>query len=199
MSPLERLGGNTTEAEMEHFQECVSFCGWEDIQATGTLFTWSNKQDPTDRVYSRLNRAMGNQEWIDLFGDYVAHFHPEGLFDHCPCTMVYKRAEIGGRKSFKYFNMWGTADIFKDSVEIRTIPILLVQCWNNSQERVDKPGNMNLIQQEMDLAYGLKELISVRDSFLTQKVKLQWSLEGDLNTSYFHHAIKNRMTFNKVF
>ncbi|XP_074289306.1 uncharacterized protein LOC141614460 [Silene latifolia] len=62
MSPVERLGGNTTDAEMEHFQGCVSICGMEDIPSTGALFTWSNKQNPSARVYSRLDRAMGNQD-----------------------------------------------------------------------------------------------------------------------------------------
>ncbi|XP_074288404.1 uncharacterized protein LOC141613565 [Silene latifolia] len=51
----------------------------------------------------------------------------------------------------------------------------------------------------MDLGNNLKELIVARDSFLTQKAKLQWSLEGVLNTSSFHHAIKKRLMLNKVF
>ncbi|KAL9236050.1 hypothetical protein vseg_010759 [Gypsophila vaccaria] len=42
LSPNERLGGSTTEAEMEYFQECVSLCGMEDLNATGALYTWSN-------------------------------------------------------------------------------------------------------------------------------------------------------------
>ncbi|XP_074291258.1 uncharacterized protein LOC141618033 [Silene latifolia] len=117
LSPIERLGGNTTEAEMEHFQECVSLCEMEDIQATGALFTWSNKQAPNERVYSRLDRAMGNPEWMTQFGDYVAHFHPEGMFDHCPYTIVNRKAEFGGKTSFKYFNMWGISENFKPSVE----------------------------------------------------------------------------------
>ncbi|XP_074305402.1 uncharacterized protein LOC141640530 [Silene latifolia] len=82
LSPIERLGGSTTDAEMQHFQECVSLCGVYDIQATGAFFTWSNKQGPQERVYSRLDRVMGNQEWNEQYGDYIAHFHPEGLFDH---------------------------------------------------------------------------------------------------------------------
>ncbi|XP_074301621.1 uncharacterized protein LOC141633023 [Silene latifolia] len=112
LSNIERLGGNTTEAEMEFFQECVSLYGMEDIQATGALYTWSNKQAPADRVYSKLDMVMGNQEWMNLYGDYTAHFHPEGIFDQCPCTVVDKKIEIGGRRSFKYFNMWGKADSF---------------------------------------------------------------------------------------
>ncbi|XP_074301635.1 uncharacterized protein LOC141633037 [Silene latifolia] len=117
LSPVERLGGHTTDAEMEHFQECVSLCFMEDITATGALFTWFNKHEATERVYSRLNRAMGNLEWMELFGDYIANFHPEGLLDHFPCTLVDTRFDIGGKKSFKYFNMWGTTDCFKGSVK----------------------------------------------------------------------------------
>ncbi|XP_074300122.1 uncharacterized protein LOC141631336 [Silene latifolia] len=113
---VERPGGNTTEAEMQQFQDCVSICGMEDLSATGALFTWSNKQDAGSRVYSRLDRIMGNQDWMDNFGEYLAHFHPEGLFDHCPCTLVDRQTDFGGKKSFKYFNMWGSAEEFKECV-----------------------------------------------------------------------------------
>ncbi|XP_074288586.1 uncharacterized protein LOC141613742 [Silene latifolia] len=209
------------------FQECVSLCGMEDINATGALYTWSNKQEPTARVYSRLDRAIGNQEWLDEFGDYMAHFHPEGLFDHCPCTVVNRKAEFDGRRSFKYFNMWGAADSFKAQVasvwqqkykgtrmfsvvkklkalkpvlkklnttcfsDIENSTTIASRVLEEIQEKlVDNPGDTDLIQQELDLSVELKGLINARDSFLTQKAKLQWSLEGDLNTSYFHRAIK---------
>ncbi|XP_074313721.1 uncharacterized protein LOC141648913 [Silene latifolia] len=84
LSPVERLGGHTSEAEMQHFQECVSLCCVEDLQATGAMFTWSNKQNPVDGVYSRLDRVMGNNEWMMEYGDYLAHFHPEGVFGPLP-------------------------------------------------------------------------------------------------------------------
>ncbi|XP_074301096.1 uncharacterized protein LOC141632449 [Silene latifolia] len=221
---------------MEHFQECVSLCCMEDLIATGALFTWTNKQDATDRVYSRLDRDMGNLEWMNLFGDYIAHLHPEGLFDHCPCTLVDKRFDIGGRKSFKYFNMWGSAECFKDSVKVmwdrvyhgtkmfcvvkklKTLKPVLKDinkhCFsdieNNTniaslalkqiqKDLVSNPGNCELIQKEMDLACNLRELHIARNNFLSQKAKVQWSLEGDLNTSFFHHTIKKRLMLNKVF
>ncbi|XP_074283489.1 uncharacterized protein LOC141608037 [Silene latifolia] len=209
LSPIERLGKHTTNAEMEHFQECVSLCCMEDTIATGALFTWSNKQEATDRVYSRLDRAMGNLEWMNLFGDYIAHFHPEGLFDHCPCTLVDKRFDIGGKKSFKYFNMWGSSDCFKDSVKNiwdrvypgnrmfnvvkklkalkpavkdinkhcfsdieNTTSIASLALEHIQKELVSNPGNHDLLQQEMDLANNLKELIVARTSFLAQKAKI---------------------------
>ncbi|XP_074300186.1 uncharacterized protein LOC141631410 [Silene latifolia] len=116
LSPIERIEGNSTEVEMGHFQECVSLCSMEDIQATWALFTWTNKQEPEARVYSRLDRVMGNEEWQQEFGEYIAHFHPEGLFDHCPCTIVDRKVDVIGRRSFKYFNMWGMSELFQECV-----------------------------------------------------------------------------------
>ncbi|XP_074293205.1 uncharacterized protein LOC141620164 [Silene latifolia] len=169
LSPVERLGGNSTKVEMEQFQDCVSICCMEDVQATGALFTWSNKQDPVDRVYSRLDRAMGNLEWVEEFDDYWAHFHPPGLFDHSPCT-------LSDRKS--------------------GLQVVLLE--NIQKELVNKPGNTDLMQQEHDVAQELKELLAARDNFLVQKAKIQWSLEGDINTAFFHNSIRKRMIQNKV-
>ncbi|XP_074318563.1 uncharacterized protein LOC141655377 [Silene latifolia] len=236
LSPIERLGGHTTEIEMKQFQECASLCCMEDISPTGALYTWFNKQKVSERVYSRLDRAMGNLEWVTMYGDYIAHFHPEGLFDHCPCTVVNKRADLGREKSFKYFNMWGKAADFKSSVvsvwrgvytgtkmfgvinKLKALKPILKKlnhtCFSDIENTtanaglalaniqkalVDNPGDLDLIQQELDLASDLKELTVARDSFLSQKAKIQWSIEGDLNTAFFHHAIKKRVMMNKVF
>ncbi|XP_074293143.1 uncharacterized protein LOC141620078 [Silene latifolia] len=229
LKPVERLGGSTSDGEMEHFQDCVSICCMEDIAATGALFTWSNKQATLERVYSRLDRAIGNLEWFEQFGDSVAHFHPEGLFYHYPCTVLDRNSEIKGRKSFKYFNMWGTAPTFKSLVsdcwskhyqetkmfgiikKLKALkPILKAlnkECFSDIENNtniaslaletiqkalIDNPSDADLLQRELDLAHDLKDLIIARDSFLIQKAKVQWSLEGDLNTSYFHHSIKKK-------
>ncbi|XP_074271277.1 uncharacterized protein LOC141595206 [Silene latifolia] len=187
LSPVERLGGSTSDAEMEHFQDCA----------------------PLERVYSRLDRAMGNLEWFEQFGDSVAHFHPEGLFDHCPYTVMDRNSEIKGRKSFKYFNMWGTAPTFKSLVSdcwskhyqgtkmfgiVKRLkdlkPILKAlnrDCFSDIENNtnianlaleniqkalIDSPSDADLLQQELDLAHDLKDLITARDSFLIQKAKV---------------------------
>ncbi|XP_074305171.1 uncharacterized protein LOC141640183 [Silene latifolia] len=181
---------------MEQFQECVSLCCMEDILATGALYTWSNKQEAYERIYSRLDRVISNIEWMNMFDDYIAHFHPEGLFDHYPCTVVNRRADLGGKKSFKYFNMWSQAAEFQAK---NTTTIAGLALANIHKVLADNPGDMDLIQQELDLANDLKELTVARDSFLSQKAKIQWSLEGDLNTFFLHHAIKKRVMMNKVF
>ncbi|XP_074305422.1 uncharacterized protein LOC141640587 [Silene latifolia] len=108
----ERLGGNTTEEEMEDFQRCIDYCHMVDMPATGSLFTWNNKQEAATRVFSRLDKALVNHEWIDQRKEYYAHFHVEGCFDHTP-FLIQRVCDMGQRKgSFKYFNMWSAAEQF---------------------------------------------------------------------------------------
>ncbi|XP_074305829.1 uncharacterized protein LOC141641051 [Silene latifolia] len=83
-----------------------------DMPATGSFYTWNNKQEAATRVFSRLHRALVNHDWTEQRPDYYAHFHTEGYFDHTPC-LIQKTSDIGLRKgSFKYFNMWSDSDLF---------------------------------------------------------------------------------------
>ncbi|XP_074299066.1 uncharacterized protein LOC141630088 [Silene latifolia] len=106
LSAGERVGGNTPSSEMEPFRHCVADCGVIDIDATGSLFTWNNKQKPEERIYCRIDRFLVNKDWCDHLPDLYTHFLPEGLMDHTPC--IISSSKISQRKRcFKYFNMWG--------------------------------------------------------------------------------------------
>ncbi|XP_074298310.1 uncharacterized protein LOC141629164 [Silene latifolia] len=63
----ERLGGRVTEAESDPFYDCIQECGVMDIAAIGAFYTWNNKQPPETRVYSRLDKWLVNQDWLDNF------------------------------------------------------------------------------------------------------------------------------------
>ncbi|XP_074266865.1 uncharacterized protein LOC141590155 [Silene latifolia] len=178
----------------------------EDIQATGALFTWSNKQEPVDRVYSRLDRAMGNIEWMESFGDYLAHFHPLD----CLITLLvqYLTGRVRKYRGTKMFHIIKklkdlkpvlkslNKTCFSDIETSYNLTVLLLE--KIQKDLIITPGNIDLMQQEYDVAQELKELLAARDSFLIQKAKLQWSLEGDINTAYFHNSIRKRMMQNKV-
>ncbi|XP_074265652.1 uncharacterized protein LOC141588096 [Silene latifolia] len=103
----ERIGSEISVVEMRDFQDCVDTCGIGDIPAHGSFFTWNNKQEVGDLVFSRIDRAMVNDDWLIKYPDTLTMFHPEGLFDHCPCTMAMKPDGVRKRGSYKYFNMWG--------------------------------------------------------------------------------------------
>ncbi|KAK9668538.1 hypothetical protein RND81_13G067700 [Saponaria officinalis] len=146
LSPMERMGGRTTNEEMDDFRNCIEDCGLFDGYVTGCFFTWNNKQGPEMRVYSRLDRFLVNQHWFDSMPDAYAHFHNEGLFDHTPCTIQVRCADFKSRRSFKYFNMWSSVDEFLPCV---------AQTW---KERIMGTKMFSVVKRLQHLKHPLKQL-----------------------------------------
>ncbi|XP_074313992.1 uncharacterized protein LOC141649197 [Silene latifolia] len=144
--PSERLGGNSTFEEIDNSQMCVNNCGVTDCSAIGSFYTWSNKQDPSSRVFSRLDRLLVNSAWLRDNGSVYAHFYIEGLFDHTPCVVQTQGNIEKPRRSFKYYNMWSKAEDFKDCVS---------HVW-----RRDWTGSLmfNLVKKLKCLKWSLKQL-----------------------------------------
>ncbi|XP_074278502.1 uncharacterized protein LOC141602090 [Silene latifolia] len=117
LSPNKRLGGSSSEEEIIDFKNCIDDCDVMDCPATGSLFTWCNKHEPATMVYSRLDRVLVNQRWLQDYPQAYAHFYCEGIFYHCPCVVQSKL--VGGKKkrSFKYFNMWSKSVDFQQCVK----------------------------------------------------------------------------------
>ncbi|KAL9237031.1 hypothetical protein vseg_011621 [Gypsophila vaccaria] len=111
LRPFERVGGNVPSVEMEPFKTCVEDCGVFDIASVGALFTWNNKQKPESRIYSRIDMFLVNKAWSNSMPYSFAHFMPEGLCDHTPC-IVNQSKQLQRKRSFKYFNMWGSSKKF---------------------------------------------------------------------------------------
>ncbi|XP_074277561.1 uncharacterized protein LOC141601195 [Silene latifolia] len=172
LKPAERLGGNSTEEEMTDFQACVDYCDIQDSLATGSFFTWNNKQEPLTRVYCRLDRVLVNKEWLTQRPGASAHFLVEGYFDHTPC-------------------------LIQNSLKHNT-----VRAWQHLefvQELLrHNPTDAALITAKLAAASEYKDLQVARDSFLLQKSKATWLRDGDNNTKFFHSVIRGRQSLNRV-
>ncbi|XP_074318405.1 uncharacterized protein LOC141655213 [Silene latifolia] len=95
---------------------------WSGLRriVTQEHYTWSNKQLPETRVYSRLDRMFLNHEWSLQLSEYYANFLPERLFDHTPCLVTTTANNQSHNRPFKYYNMWSKAPDFKECV---------INCW----------------------------------------------------------------------
>ncbi|XP_074305636.1 uncharacterized protein LOC141640856 [Silene latifolia] len=113
----ERIGGVFSRTDAEPFLNCIHQCELIDSPAMGAMYTGNNKQCPADRVYSKLDRWLINQEWQISYPDLIAQFLPEGLFDHTPCLVSNGSQQIAKVKPFKYFNMWSRALNFHEGVQ----------------------------------------------------------------------------------
>ncbi|XP_074267229.1 uncharacterized protein LOC141590547 [Silene latifolia] len=117
MNVGERIGGaNVTLVDILPMRTAIADCQLQEGKVIGSYFTWNNKHEDGTKVYSKIDRVLINDEWLQMFPDSVAHFLPEGLFYHCPCVINFTMASTKRQKSFKYFNMWALADNFEDVV-----------------------------------------------------------------------------------
>lgn len=91
-------------------------CGMVDIKQAGRYFTWTNKQDGENRVFSKLDRVMANAGWLSKYENAIITFLPEGECDHCPGVLCVHK-EVEGKRPFRFYNMWVTGDGFLDIVK----------------------------------------------------------------------------------
>ncbi|XP_074278368.1 uncharacterized protein LOC141601959 [Silene latifolia] len=184
----ERIGSEISVAEMRDFQECVDACGIGDIPAQGSFFTWNNKQEVGDMFFSRIDRAMVNIEWLLKYSDTITMFHPEGLFDHSPCTMTLKpdclvkklqrlKRPLKELNGFAYAQIETTAKLAQVMLQDAKVKLHL------------DLTNLVLQKEAKEVVVLYKEREDVKRSFLAQKAKIQWAADGDGNSKYFHRQL----------
>ncbi|XP_056698487.1 uncharacterized protein [Spinacia oleracea] len=203
----DRLGAPISAAKIEGFKNCVALCGLSDIKSDGCFFTWNNKQSGSARFFSKIDRVLGNDEWMSTFPDSLAQFLPEGLFDHCPAIVCAQKLLPSGKRPFQYFNMWGLDPSFLDRVkESWDVPLYGVHMYQlfsrlkrDCQEKLHaSPGDPSMSSLESVAVESYRVADTAFLSFLRQKSKLYWLKDGDANTSFFHRSIKLRRQFNSI-
>ncbi|XP_075106714.1 uncharacterized protein LOC142179615 [Nicotiana tabacum] len=111
-----RIGIPVTMSEIRKFKQCVEECTLQDMKSSRSFFTWNNKQGGADRVYSRIDRVLVNNEWILALPDSEVYYRNKGTFDHCPAIISW----AGDQKKqyiFRYFNMWSLTPDYEEKVK----------------------------------------------------------------------------------
>ncbi|KAK9668761.1 hypothetical protein RND81_13G084700 [Saponaria officinalis] len=103
------------------FNSCILSCGLVDLRGTGCEYTWTNNQDGSDRVWSKLDRALVNGGWLDHFPSSNVNFLTSGISDHSPSLVT----------------------IFPNQPCLQRFSFL--NCW------IDIPGYHSLIQEAWDI------------------------------------------------
>lgn len=49
-------------AKIRDFKNYVGSCGLQDLDSTGAYYTWNNKQPGENRVYSKIDRVLVNED-----------------------------------------------------------------------------------------------------------------------------------------
>lgn len=54
---------------MDGFREAVNLCGFTDLGFIGLPYTWDNRQQGVHNIKVRLDRALANGAFTDMFTD----------------------------------------------------------------------------------------------------------------------------------
>ncbi|XP_074315663.1 uncharacterized protein LOC141651871 [Silene latifolia] len=104
--PAEKLSSTPPPLqEMLAFNNCLSTCHLDDLVSMGCDLTWTNKQEPNTRVWSKLDRALVNPAWLAAFPNSFAYFPEPGISDHSP-TLVHVLDTYKVRKRFSFLDCW---------------------------------------------------------------------------------------------
>uniref|UniRef100_A0A803QHQ4 Reverse transcriptase zinc-binding domain-containing protein n=1 Tax=Cannabis sativa TaxID=3483 RepID=A0A803QHQ4_CANSA len=119
----ERIGNKVRYYPDSAFGDCVHHCQLDDIKTSGNFFTWSNKQQGGDRIFSKIDRVLANQAWLNRYEFAEVVYLNEGIFDHSPGVITIHLIASTGKKPFKYFRMWRSHTKYES---------LLRECWSRN-------------------------------------------------------------------
>ncbi|XP_074282452.1 uncharacterized protein LOC141606972 [Silene latifolia] len=95
--------------QMNNFRDAVDEAGIRDLPMEGYAFTFDNRHVGEDNRQSRIDRAMANEAWFDLFPyARVLHLNREWS-NHCPIKVVGDRRvgrEGRGDRMFRFEHIW---------------------------------------------------------------------------------------------
>ena len=78
-SVAEKAGGDLAwTSDMEDFNGCCFSAELDDLKFSGQWFTWSNKC-PSNPISRKLDRALINHSWMNIFPNADADFQPPGV------------------------------------------------------------------------------------------------------------------------
>lgn len=80
----ERVSSAVRLNEIAAFKDCMNDCKMQDIKSSGNFFTWNNKHEGNKSVFSKLDRVLANEEWLETYDNAEVCYMNEGDFDHCP-------------------------------------------------------------------------------------------------------------------
>ncbi|KAG6676484.1 hypothetical protein I3842_15G153700 [Carya illinoinensis] len=112
--------GSRPYKQIEEFRKVVEICDLRDIHHQGHHFTWSNNRRGKDFTKERIDRALANKEWHELFSSATCTALAAIQSDHSPLSITLKNSVKVNRQEarcFRYEVAWDLKEDCKKVVE----------------------------------------------------------------------------------
>ncbi|XP_075098821.1 uncharacterized protein LOC142175737 [Nicotiana tabacum] len=156
-----RMHGNPgTMAETQDFSKCIQDLRLSELTWEGEYYTWSNKQDGYDRIWSRIDRIFSNYEWMMPRGHISTVYEMPFISDHAPMSLTFNDNQRSRKTSFKLFNVWVDYERFLTDVQ---------QIW---QQRFHRQKIQDVWMKLKALRPVLRKLNVEEFKFIRQKIEI---------------------------
>ncbi|XP_042958079.1 uncharacterized protein LOC122293609 [Carya illinoinensis] len=102
-----RGGRPRLRVAIDEFNDFIDNCGFADMKAVGSKFSWCNGQRGLARSWSKLDRCLMNVVATGDFPNALCKYMARTTSDHAPLSFMFKN--LGNRygpSSFKFQQMW---------------------------------------------------------------------------------------------
>ncbi|KAG7600426.1 Endonuclease/exonuclease/phosphatase superfamily [Arabidopsis suecica] len=205
----------------------IHSCGLIDFPFHGNQFSWIG-QRANGKIRCRLDRAMGNEEWHNLFSHTNVEYLEMWGSDHRPVLASIQSSPKTFSRKFMFDKRWIGKPGLNEAV---------IEGWSGEGLREDRPimkkiqnckrvisiwkkstrTNSEILIKELhdkieenyaddnasvealrDLKKQLGDAYTEEEIFWYQKSRQNWLALGDKNTKYFHALTKQRRAKNKI-
>ncbi|XP_018853114.2 uncharacterized protein LOC109015083 [Juglans regia] len=178
--------------QMEDFCEALNDCGLSDLGYKGDKFTWSNRREGVQFTKERLDRALGNAHWFEVWKAYSVGVEPVHSSDHRPIlvswntkdTMLFKRD-----RPFRYEAKWAV----REGCDERRLNSKLKQL-----DTLQSANTGNLGEELRRIQGDIDQLLKEEDTSWKQRAKPKWLKDGDRNSKFFHQCANQRRKTNTI-
>ncbi|CAL1361398.1 unnamed protein product [Linum trigynum] len=196
-----------------------------DLGFSGQVFTWSNKQQGTELIRERLDRAICSTTWRTTFESATVYHEDFVESDHCPirvdlnpigqshcipfrfgkrwreseecCRIILDRWQRGGNINNKLFDCQKELQIWARTDRRRKLQRErdIRVRLQSLQGASDSPDK---VLEERNLLRELESIWTSEDCFWAQRSRISWLQEGDQNSGFFHASTIKRKNRNGI-
>ncbi|GJS26094.1 hypothetical protein Tco_0486714 [Tanacetum coccineum] len=177
-------GSSNLDSAISDFKDCVYNIEVLDINSSGLHFTWNQKPKGSGGLLKKLDRIMGNTDFIDAFLGSYALFQPYRVSDHSPTFLelvsnVWNQ-HVDGHRMYQVVSKLKALKkpfqkLMNDQGNLHERVCNLRVELDEIQKALDvNPNDSVLRDEEAVYLQAFSEAKLDEERFLKQKAKIKW-------------------------